>query len=324
MKLDTLARGGALAIGVGLALAPIAVDAIRAAGEPGPDEPDRAAALIREGWQVGDCAVVRPPWFPMVLSRLQGLGEGTDAWPFPALMAAEELDPIALGACQRVWWMSWFGWDAGPAPLSAADVVSSTAYPEAGAAFELIRHVLRPLRVFRTLSADLPSARVFRGAPGSEGVRCRSSGGRHLCQRDPWLDVRLEARHVGHHEVEWPFLHPAAGGEVLRVVWPGVDAPRPPHDEAFLVVRAGFSMEAVRHPDGSPVTLEILVGGEARGSVVIEPLDWTLHQRVIPLGRGVAWPDIELRIAAAGDPGWRELLADAVIVDRVPEGLVTR
>lgn len=323
MKTDTLMRGAALTVGLALALAPIAVDAVRGARAPSPDELDRAAAVIREGWQPRDCAVVRPPWFPMVLSRLQGLGVGTDAWPFPALMGGEELDPIALGACQRLWWVSWFGWDTGPAPVAAPDVTASTPIPVDAVNFALVRHDLKPLKVFRALSAELPRAQVYRGAPGSAGVRCRASGERHLCQRDPWLDVRLEARHVGHHEVVWPFLHPAAGGEALRIVWPGAtgETRRPEDVDAYLVVRAGFSMEAVRHPDGSPVTVEILVAGERRETIVIEPLDWTLHTRLLPLGRGEGWPDVELRVAAAGDPGWRELLAEAVMIDRVPPAL---
>jgi hypothetical protein len=127
--------------------------------------------------------------------------------------------------------------------------------------------------------------------------------------------VGLESRHVAHDEVHWVFAHPGPKGDELRIAWDGGGPPAPP--SVVLVVRAGFSMEAVRRMEGTNVTVEVLVDGALVDTVVLAPREWVLHRRVWPRttteGR---WPQVEFRISA-DEPGWRELMLEADFVERL-------
>jgi hypothetical protein len=322
MNSRKFAAGGVLITGIVLGLTPFAVDAARRTSRPDPTAAESVVAVVRDGFKAGDCAVVRPAWFNWPLSRLRGLGAGTETWPFPALLGSEDLEPIGLGNCERIWWMSFFGSDPGPAPLLASDIESEALVPvpwlRDGVASELRLFTTRRSVRLRTLSDELADANVFRGARGGEGLRCRWRSGKHRCESDGWLDVGLESRHVAHHEVHWVFAHPGRGEDELRIEWPGSENVVPPKHGAVLIVRAGFSMEAVRRLDGSEVRLEVLVDGALKDTIVLEPQKWLLHRRAWELPAVGVWPKVTFRITA-DQPGWRELMLEADLVDRLSD-----
>lgn len=322
MNVGKIAATSILISGVGLGLAPLMADAVRTAHRPNPASVEVITAAVRAGFAPGDCAVVRPSWFNWPLSRLRGLGPGTDTWPFPALMGAEDLEPISLGNCTRIWWMSFFGRDPGPAPLVDGDIqtgaVVSVPQITDGSHAELRLYTLEKAARLRTLSHEIAEARVFRGVRGSEGVSCRWRAGKHRCQSDGWLDVGLESRHVAHHEVHWVFAHPGRGEDELRIEWAGTNSSAPPGAATTLIVRAGFSMEAVRRHDGSDVRLEVVIDGVLKDTIVLAPHEWVLQRRAWELPFSAAWPTITFKVTA-DQPGWRELMLEADFVERLSE-----
>jgi hypothetical protein len=229
------------------------------------------------------------------------------------------VDALDLLACRRIWGLVAFGGDDGLGAFTAAGAVSGGTTVTEAPGISLQRHeVARPIQVFATLSEALPGVAVRRAkagtAGGADGV-CRWTGDRHRCGREGWLDVRREARIVGHHEVFWPFVHPGPAGEVATLEWKS-DAARPV-GEVALVVRYGFSMEAVRRLDGGPVRLTVALGDETVGRFEVPPREWRLWRRAWPVPASGTWPAVRITVEADA-PGWRELLVEAAFVDRVP------
>jgi len=327
MKQANVWRAAVLGVGVLIALAPFVVDAVRGKEIPIPATVEAVAKAVRSRFADGDCVVVRPAWFSSVLTRLTDMGRGTEAWPFEALMGSEDLDPLALGTCAHLWWIDFLGRRTGPAPLTLDEVLSAEPLPlldpEVAVRAAVTRFEPRPLTRYRTLSRGLEKAEIYRGARGADGVKCRYRGDRHRCETDPWLDVRLEGRHVGHHEVYWPYVHPGPGDQDLRIVWPPDAAVlRAGGDPAWLIVRMGHSMEAVRHAEGTEVSVEIRIDGTLMDTVTLAPRRWELVHRVFPVAPGAAWPTVEFRIHT-DDPNWRETLLDADFTDRVPAAYIS-
>jgi hypothetical protein len=307
----------ACAVGGGLAVAPFVVDAVRETERPSLEAVEAATGVVRDGFQAGDCVVVRPAWFDVPAARLRGAGPGAEAWPYPALHVAEDAETFALRTCERIWSLVSFGVDDGLGAMWEGGWLGEAeeVFGADGVAVRRIA-VKEPVAVLASLSGELAEVSVRRGRPDAKGGSCRWAGDRHRCGREGWLDVRRESRNVGHHEVFWTFVHPGPKEEEAALGWKSAAAR--PAGEAWLVLRWGFSMEAVRRMDGGPVRLKVAIGGSEVGSFEVPPREWRLWSASWPMPAGAEWPEVRVTVQA-DDPGWRELLVEGSIVDAPPQ-----
>lgn len=305
---------GALATALALGIMPFAADARRAGRVP--DEAAIAAAtrVIRAEFRPGDAVLVDPSWYPLPWHALEKIGPGTEAWPFPALFASEDADPVAVVGHRRLWVIGAF--DRAPdAPEVVRDRVRSREDVALGVEHvALARYELDPITPLRTLTKDAEQLVVRRGPEGGKMTPCKWRGERHRCGRDAVLDLHLEDRIVSHIQVAWLMAVPGERGEVLEVDWPKL-----PAGGSWLYLRAGFTMQAVREPAGTETTVVVLVDGREVDRFVLAPHRYVLERRAIRLA-GDQPTTVTLRIGA-DELDARELMVQADVLPTLGEGL---
>lgn len=307
-------HGVALAAIVALGVAPFVADGVRAGRVPDEGAIARATAAIRSDFQDGDAVWVNPSWYTLPWHGLEEMGAGTEAWPYPALLMSEDLDPLEALSHARLWVLAAFAREPDP-PEVIADVVTGRVDIEVEGGVEgnvaLARYDLPRLERLRTLSRDNERLVVKRvPASGGEGTTCRFRGERHRCNKEAWLDLHLQDRIVYHRQVQWLMAHPGPDEERLEITWKDL-----PSDGTWLFLRAGWTMEAVRHKDGSETHVSVLVDGQEIDAFALAPRRYWMERRAYRLsGEDV---DVTLRVHAA-EIGYRELMVEADVLPELP------
>ena len=286
-----------------------------------PDEEELAAAVaaVRADFRKGDAVRVEPSWWVPPWHRLERMGPGTEAWPFPALLVSEDFDPVEAFGFERLFVVTGFGREPElPAELGGAALAATEIYR--GDDVAVGRWDIGAGVRLRTLTHEWDKLAVERSfGPGEPSVLCKLRGNKHRCGRDGWMDVALESRVVWRREVRWLFVHPGPQGARLEVSWPGL--PRSSGSgPTWLYVRAGPSLEAVRHPEGQEVSIEVLVDGAVVDRFALEPRRFWMERRAIRMPSGGEDATVTFRITCE-ENGWRETMLEADVLATLPEPL---
>ena len=319
-----MALGGVLlAVAIVLAWVPLGADVQRAEHVPTADAVKAATDTIRAEFKAGDAVVVVPSWFQDPWRALQMMGPGTDTWPYPALFPSENLDLVDALAFERLWVLSAFGRPAEPPEILASELGARVDFTMADGV-ALARYELAGLRRIRTLSRELGQLEVARGW-GGPLERCRSSADQVRCGHEGWYDIWIEDHIVYHQHVRWPYTHPGPSGP-LEITWRGLQAEtksgKSP-DSTWLFVRVGFTLQAVRQPEGKAVSVSIAVGGREVDAFELAPYRYWMERRAIRL-QGYASDDRRVDVTVrltTPDNGWRETMMEVDVLDRLPESL---
>lgn len=308
-----------LAVVCAVAALPFVADWRSAARVPPEGEVASAVAAVREDFADGDAVWVEPSWWLLPRHGLEHMGAGTQAWPFPALMTNEDFDPVEAHGYRRLFVIA--GFDREP---ELPDELGGAAakYDELwrGEHVAVARYDLGgPIRL-RTLSKEWDKAEVSRRfGPGESPTACKVRGEKHRCGRDSWMDVALESRVVWRREVRWLFVHPGPQGSTLEVAWPGLERATSA-GPTWLYVRAGPTLEAVRHPEGKPVKVVISIDGVERDRFELEPHRFWMERRAIAMPHGEGAARVSFAITCE-ENGWRETLIEADVLSSLPEPL---
>lgn len=277
-----------------------------------------AVEAVRARFEAGDAIRVEPSWWTLPWQALTGLGPEATTWPFPALLMSEELDPMEALGRRRLFVVAGFGREATLPPLLGGNAVGPGEEVFTSETVDVRVHTLPEVRRLKTLGREWQSAVVGRRfGPGERLTPCPFKNGKHRCGRDSWMDVAPEPRVVGRREVNWLFVHPGPVGSELELTWRGLpgETERGP---TWLFVRAGPSLEAVRHGEGDEVVVETLIGSEVVDRFALAPLAFEMERRAVSLaGRGAS-VDVTLRIHTS-NPAWRETLLEADVLDALPD-----
>lgn len=314
----------ALLVGVlGLAALPFWLDARSEARTPTGEDLGGAVEAVRARFQDGDAVRVEPSWWTLPWQGLIGMGEGTETWPFPALLTSEEFDPVdALGA-RRLFVLAGFGREPERPELLGGGSEGAERLFES----ETVRVAVyenEPMARLRTMTREWERLRVGRRwGPGEDIKPCPFKNGKHRCGRDGWMDVAPEPRVVAQREVMWLFAHPGPDGTELELAWDGLEVATE-RGPTWVYLRVGPSLEAVRHAEGHDVVVQTLVDGVVVDEVAVAPRRFAMERRAISLaGRGVAGRtavDVAFRIRTT-DQAWRETMIEADLIDTLPEAL---
>lgn len=305
-----------------LAVLPFLADLRSEARVPKAEDLAGAIEAIRGAFEEGDAVYVEPTWWTVPYQGLVGVGPGTTAWPFPALLGSEELDPVEALGHGRVIVLAGFGREASlPAAIAEAgregrelfrsDTVAATAWT-----VDQAKRLRSVMAEWETLTVER------RHGPGEPKRRCPLRDGRHRCGREGWLDVGPEAKVVGHREVYWLFIHPGPRGTSLEMTWSRLPT-RSERGETWLYVRVGPSLQAVGEANGGPVLFETLVDGEVVDRVEVAPRTFAMERRAVRLA-AVAPDKDEVAVVfrvSTEDPAWRETLFTADLLDHLPPSL---
>lgn len=302
-----------------LAITPFVADASSRDRVPSADDLTAATDAIRADFREGDAVRVEPSWWVLPWHHLERMGPGTEAWPFPALMASEDFDPVEAYSFSRLFVLAGFAREPGlPAELRGEG--RSPVEIHRGERVAVTRWELTPGLRLRTLTREWDTLRVERRFGPSEPLTpCKVRGGKHRCGRDGWMDVALESRVVWRREVRWLFVHPGPAGQALEVTWSNL--PRATDaGPTWLYVRAGPSLEAVRHPEGKEVTIEVVVDGVTRDRFSLDPRRFWMERRAIRMPQGADEASVTFRVTCE-EPGWRETMLEADVFASLPEAL---
>lgn len=308
-----------LAIVCALAVLPFFADWRSAARVPADDEVQRAVDAVRGEFRDGDAVWVEPSWWLVPRHGLERMGAGTEAWPFPALMTNEDFDPVDAYGYARLFVVAGFDREAAlPAELEGADASGHELWR--GEHVDVARWDLgRPIRL-RTLSKEWDKAEVSRRfAAGEAPTACKVRGDKHRCGRDGWMDVALESRVVWRREVRWLFVHPGPPGSELEVAWPGLERSTAA-GPTWLYVRAGQTLEAVRHPEGRAVSVVVSIDGVERDRFELDPHRFWMERRALKLPPGAGAARVSFAITSE-ENGWRETVLEADLLETLPEPL---
>lgn len=307
-----LVAGAVVAGAIALSLAGLVADAAAERNTPSQEALAAAVAAVREGYEPGDAVVVQPSWVEdLWLPLVTPDGDGRAVDP-SGLQQGQRYDAMALLEHPRMWVIAAFGapaalavpWlDAGP-PLQSSDL---------GSGVSVALYALPKLEVLGRLTRDVARLSVARQAPDARPKRCPWRARAHECDRARrWLNVGVETAHVYHRDVSWLHVVPGPGTTALLIDWRAPVGPT-------LVVRAGFSLDAIRKESGSETRLTVRAGDTILDDVVLAPHRFVEVRRVIALPRGHRGPlRFEIR---ATDHDHRHLYLEADVVGELPEAV---
>lgn len=278
-----------------------------------PDAVAQAAGIVRAQFAAGDAVRVEPPWDASAWWGLQGAGPGAEAFPFPAFFVNDGLDPVDLLDHERLWVIGLHHREpALPAVLGGAGELEERVDLEGGVS--VARYRLARAPHLRSMTGDFATLRVARRTPEGEVKPCPFRAGRHHCGREPWYDLHIQERDVHHLDVAWVFAHPGPDRVALEITWPDLPA------GTWLVLRAGFTLEAVRRDPGSDTAVWIDLDGQPADAFTLRPHEYRLERRLIALPPRDA-PYAVRVVVAADDAAWRELMLQGQLFEAVPEAI---
>jgi hypothetical protein len=268
------------------------------------------SAFVAKHFQEGDSVRVTPFWNEDLWVDLKNIGPGTEKFPFPALLRGDRIDVVTLLRMKRIWMIGSQGRKAKPSdPLFETLEPSLTEEFADGTTVAL--YDMPDMGHKGSLSSSLNTLSVARAVPGREERPCPKRGRRHRCGKEGWENPSVETRDVFHNEVSWLLAHPPANNETLVITWPTTNA-------AYLIVRAGFTLKAVRKEQGSPVTVKVSVNGVDVDTFTLEPHKYHLEMRLLPLDPEQTKNTVRFEVHAE-DHRFRQLMLEADIVSNVPD-----
>lgn len=286
-----------------------------------PHEEDTRAAVvaIRAQFEDGDAVWVEPSWWVLPRHALEHMGAGTEGWPFPALMASEDFDPVEAYGYNRLFVLAGFAREpALPPELAGAGFAASEIQRSETTA--VARYEVGPSLRLRTLTKEWPNLEVSRRyGPDEKPTPCRFKNDKHRCGRDSWMDVALEGRVVWRREVHWLFVHPGQPGSLLEVSWPGLQR-ETKAGPTWLYLRIGPTLEAVRHPEGKNVVVEVLIDGVEVDGFELLPHRFWMERRAIKMPAGSGRARVSFRISCE-EAAWRETVLEADVLTSLPAPL---
>lgn len=308
---------------LGVALAPLYADVQSQKRVPQPHELDQVVETLKNQMVAGDRLRVEPEWWLEPYEGVRATIAEHEAWPFPSLLRSEGLDVLEASLAKRLYLVTGFGREV-KAPEGLTQTLKNPELLSKSERVSLTRWEVQGVQSLRRLSDELSHIQVKRGSMDGQLSVCPKLDQTHLCPGEGFRHVRLEARVTGHQEVFWPFVHPATQ-ERLVLHW-NLHTPRQAKENLakakWLYVRLGQTFEAISHPEGSEVVLEVFTRGQSRGSFAIKPHDFQLYRLAFSLDdedlREQHGIQLELR---AEDASWRETVIQADILDGLSSDL---
>lgn len=309
----------ALLVVIAVAVLPLWADARSRSRTPEDAEVALAVAAIRGAFEDGDAVWVEPSWWVVPRHGLERMGAGTERWPFPALMVTEDADPVELHGYRRLFVLAGFQREPRPPPeLAMLDLPGEVIFQ--GEDVAVARWDLGESPRLRTLTREWKKLEVSRRfSSGEAPTPCRLRRDKHRCGRDSWMDVALEPRVVWRRETDWLFVHPGPAGSTLDVSWDGL-ARTHAGQPTWLYLRVGQTLEAVRHPEGKPVLVQVLIDEREVDAVALDPHRFWMERRAIRLPAGEGDARVTIRISTE-DPAWRETVLEADLLSALPASL---
>ncbi len=277
-----------------------------------------ALKALRAHFREGDAIRVEPSWWTLPWSGLVGVDSSSESWPFRTLLTSELIDPVeALGHAGLLVLSGFARQPDLPEAIAQAGLSKDVVY--SSETISVARWTLDRVTRLRTLTKDLKFLSVKRSPPGGALKTCHFSGGKHRCGSESWLDVGLEERVVAAREVEWLFVHPGGSGASLSVEWK--DLPRATEKgRTWLFLRVGPSLDAVRHPEGREVNVEVSIDGAVVDMFSVPPRRFDLERRAILMPEGSGEANVSVKITCE-DAAWRETMLEADVLDHLPATL---
>jgi hypothetical protein len=309
MKGSRLAGTTIIAIIAGLSLSTLtsSVESDRSGDKDGIST---ASAFVATHFKEGDSVRVVPFWNEDLWVELKNIGPGTEKFPFPALLRGDRIDAVSLLRKRRIWVIGTQGRAAKPSePLF--ETLPTSLKEEFRDGTEIALYDMPDMGHKGSLSSSLNSINVAREAPGQEARSCPRTGRRYRCGKDAWENPSVETRDVYHNEVSWLLAHPPANNETLVITWQTANA-------SILIVRAGFTLKAVRKDQGSPVTVRVTVNDAHVDTFTVQPHTYHLEMRLLPMDSERAENTVRFEIHAK-DHRFRQLMLEADIVSNVPD-----
>ena len=271
----------------------------------------RAVQIVRSEWAEGDGVLVLPGWDDSLYSKLvQPNGEGP---AIEGLIRGERLDPVRLFSHKRLWVLSRFGHGSTLPGLIPEDVVESVVREDSGSTtLSLVK--LADAKPRGRLTDHVPALIVKRHLANGETRNCRWRQGKHRCDLQSWLDVRLESHNVYHRDVSWLYAHAGPDRATLSVTWP--DVPR----AQALVVRVGFTQSSTRHQSGSPTLIRIYVDDTLTDEVRLAPHHYHQATQVLLVPAGETTMGVRFEVSA-DESSWRQVMLQADLFDSLPATL---
>jgi hypothetical protein len=260
-----------------------------------------AAAWIRAGFEPGDAIRVEPGWDDGPWAALQGLGAGTERFPFPALLRGRAVDPVEVLRHQRLWVL--YTQDAATNPPAAGALGPEEERRAFAPGVTAVRYPVETAELLARMSESLDALTVSRHPAKGAAIPCPRRGGRFACAGKAWMDVRVETRDVDHMEASWLYAHPGPREAELRLRW------RPAEKGKALLLRAGHTLEAVRRDRGQPATIRVFAGDREVDRFTLGRHEYT-HERRLYTWEGLAPPGVWTVSIASADADWREVLLE--------------
>jgi hypothetical protein len=268
-----------------------------------------ASDVIRTGFAEGDGVIVVPPWEERPWRALQGIGPGTEAFPFPALARGDRDDPARLLSFERLWVIGAFDKPPEPKLLLESDRVLLSQV-EVGEGVQVALYKPSGLASLARLTSDFPKLHVARRDEGGQVRACTPGAERHICGLQPWYDLHFQTRDVFHQQVTWLYAHPGPGTRTLMIEWPDL-----PRGEAVLL-RFGYTLASVRHEEGEAPEILVRIDGQEAARVSLPPWTYAMERVLLPVPRGDGPVRVEIELHSA-DPRRREVLLDADMLAEV-------
>lgn len=302
-----------------VAALPFFADATSEGRVPEETETASAVAAIRADFEDGDAVWVEPSWWVLPRHALERMGPGTEAWPYPALLVSEDFDPVEAYGYKRLFVLAGFAREP-TLPFELADAGFAATELQRGETTAVARYEIGPSPRLRTLTKEWPNLEIARRfGPDEKLSPCKFNNDKHRCGRDSWMDVALEARVVWRREVNWLFVHPGPPGSTLEVSWPGLQR-ESAAGPTWLYLRIGLTLEAVRHPEGNNVVVEVLIDEREVDRFELLPHRFWMERRAIRMPAGADRARVTFRIASE-EPAWRETVLEADVLTSLPEPL---
>ncbi|MCA9517910.1 MAG: hypothetical protein KC635_23380 [Myxococcales bacterium] len=300
-------RTVAIALALGLLVvsaAAFVLSRVRTSSTTGSETVQRAAEIVRAGFADGDAVRASPFWAMSPYWFVQGAGPGAERYPFPALMAFDDIDPVDLVRFARLWVIGLHGRGA-PPPDSVAAALTLDEQQDVGDGAVVARYLVDRVVPLHRMTEELEKLEVRRRAPDGAVTPCPYSGGRHRCGREPWFDLHIQDRDVSQRDVHWIFAHPGPGAIALEVDWPEL-AP-----SSWVVLRMGFTLAGIMHKEGEDTVVRVSVDGAEIDRFTLAPHVYTREVRAyeLPPG-GDAGPTFSFAVQTGEEHGWRELMVE--------------
>ena len=266
---------------------------------------------IRNNFGDGDAIKVVPAWNEAHWIHFKGIGEGTKRFPFPALLRSDRCDVITLAKPKRIWVLGTHGRPPKPPePIFDSLEPLQTKHFDDGTAVAL--YEMPALGITSSFSSSLAKTRISRRDSAGKERDCKRVRNRFRCGKKPWENPSIETRDVFHNEVSWVLTHPPNNDETLVIRWPIEQG-------KALIVRAGFTLKAVRREQGSPVSIKIFIDDDEVDGFEMQPHKYHLELRVLPLPSNARTVRFEVR---AADHEYRQLMLEADIASTIHSAIL--